>query len=84
MIFFTNLPPTVLFHITKRKNEDYLDSHDLEKFFELLKAKKIYEQETYKNITTKMVEKYKEIFPKDDKLYVRKLALVLEQFFDLK
>jgi hypothetical protein len=61
-----------------------MESNDIEKFFELLKAKKIYEPETYKNITTKMVDKYKEIFPFDGKLYVRKLALILEQFFDLK
>jgi hypothetical protein len=40
--------------------------------------------ELYKEISTKLVEKYNSIFQNDTKLNMRKLALVLEQFFDLK
>jgi hypothetical protein len=63
-----------------------MDLKDLEKFFDLLKAKKIYDIELYNKITTKFTDKYRDIFPndRDGKYYVRKLALVLEQFFDLK
>ncbi len=57
---------------------------DLEKFYDLLKSKKIYDNELYNKITSKLTDKYKDIFPSDQKFYVRKLALVLEQFFDLK
>ncbi len=61
-----------------------MDLDDISKFFELLRAKKIYDAELHNKISSKFVEKYKDIFPNDNKLYVRKLALVLEQFFDLK
>ena len=50
----------------------------------LLKCKKIYDPEIYEDIKTKFISKYRKIFPKEDKLYTRKLSLVLEQFFDLK
>ena len=67
------------------KHEDYFSDEELYKFYELLlKCKKIYDPEIYEEIKTKFVSKYRKIFPKEDKLYTRKLSLVLEQFFDLK
>lgn len=73
-----------LFHITKRKSDEIVDTIDLDKFFELIKAPKIYDIDLYNKITAKFVDKYKDVFPNDKQLYVRKMALVLEQFFDLK
>lgn len=82
MIIIINI---VLFHITKREHEDYFKEEELLKFYELLyKCKKIYDPEIYEEIRNKLIIKYKKIFPKEDKLYTRKLSLVLEQFFDLK
>ena len=48
------------------------------------KCRKIYDQEICEEIRMKFLSKYRKIFPNEDKLYTRKLSLVLEQFFDLK
>ena len=74
-----------LFHITKREHEDYFTPEEVDTFLQLLvKCKKIYDQEICDEIETKFIAKYKKIFPEEDKLYTRKMSLVLEQFFDLK
>jgi hypothetical protein len=36
------------------------------------------------NYLAKLLDKYKEIFPKDEKIYTNKLGLVLELFFEIK
>jgi hypothetical protein len=62
-----------------------MEIEEIHKFFDLLRAKKIYDIELHNKISSKFVDKYKDIFPNDNnKYFVRKLALVLEQFFDLK
>ena len=74
-----------LFHITEREEEEYFKKEELENYFNLLqKCKKIYEPEIIVEIRNKLIPKYKKIFPGNDKMYTRKLSLVLEQFFDLK
>lgn len=61
-----------------------MELDELERFYELLRAKNIYDQELHYKISTKLIEKYKDIFPNDNKILFRKLAMVLEQFFDLR
>ena len=74
-----------LFHITEREEEEYFKKEELENYFNLLqKCKKIYEPEIIVEIRNKLIPKYKKVFPGNDKMYTRKLSLVLEQFFDLK
>ena len=74
-----------LFHITEREEEEYFKKEELENYFNLLqKCKKLYEPEIIVEIRNKLIPKYKKIFPGNDKMYTRKLSLVLEQFFDLK
>ena len=74
-----------LFHITERENDEYFKKEELENYFNLLeKCKKICEPEIVVEIRNKLIPKYKKIFPGNDKIYTRKLSLVLEQFFDLK
>lgn len=74
-----------LFHITERENDEYFTKEELENYFNMLqKCKKVYEPEIQKEIRNKLIPKYKKIFPGNDKIYTRKLSLVLEQFFDLK
>ena len=74
-----------LFHITEREEEEYFKKEELENYFNLLqKCKKIYEPEIIVEIRNKLIPKYKKIFPGNDKMYTRKLSLVLELFFDLK
>lgn len=74
-----------LFHITERQNDEYFTKEELENYFIMLqKCKKIYEPEIQAEIRAKLIPKYKKIFPGNDKIYTRKLSLVLEQFFDLK
>ncbi len=38
----------------------------------------------YNKIKTKFTEKYKDLYPNDDRLNFKKMTLVLEQFFDLR
>ena len=74
-----------LFYITEREDEEYFKKEELENYFNLLqKCKKIYEPEIQEEIRSKLILKYKKIFPGSDKIYTRELSLVLEQFFDLK
>ena len=74
-----------LFHITEREDDEYFTKEELENYFHLIqKCKKVYEPEIQDEIRTKLIPKYKKIFPGCDKMYTRKLSLVLEQFFDLK
>ena len=74
-----------LFHITERENDEYFKKEELENYFNLIqKCKKVYEPEIQDEIRTKLIPKYKKIFPGSNKMYTRKLSLVLEQFFDLK
>ena len=74
-----------LFHITEREDDEYFTKEELENYFHLIqKCKKVYEPEIQDEIRTKLIPKYKKIFPGSDKMYTRKLSLVLEQFFDLK
>jgi hypothetical protein len=74
-----------LFHITEREEEEYFKKEELENYFNLLqKCKKLNEPEIIVEIRNKLIPKYKKVFPGNDKMYTRKLSLVLEQFFDLK
>ena len=74
-----------LFHITEREDDEYFKKEELDNYFNLLqKCKKVYEPEIQEEIRNKLIPKYKKIFPGNDKIYTRKLSLVLEQFFDLK
>lgn len=74
-----------LFHITEREDDEYFKKEELENYFSLLyKCKKICEPEIQEEIRNKLIPKYKKIFPGSDRIYTRKLSLVLEQFFDLK
>jgi len=75
-----------LFHITEREDDEYFKKEELENYFNLLeKCKKLYDSDIQDEIRLKLIPKYKKIFPDNsDKLYTRKLSLVLEQFFDLK
>ena len=74
-----------LFHITEREDDEYFKKEELENYFNLLhKCKKICEPEIQEEIRNKLIPKYKKIFPGSDRIYTRKLSLVLEQFFDLK
>ena len=74
-----------LFHITEREEEEYFKKEELENYFNLLqKCKKLNEPEIIVEIRNKLLPKYKKVFPGNDKMYTRKLSLVLEQFFDLK
>ena len=62
-----------------------MELSDIDRFFQLIKGKRIYDAELYEKITTKLTDKYRDLFPNDNnKFNIRKLALVLEQFFDLK
>jgi len=74
-----------LFYITEREDDEYFKKEELENYFNLLhKCKKICEPEIQEEIRNKLIPKYKKIFPGSDRIYTRKLSLVLEQFFDLK
>ena len=74
-----------LFQITPRKHLDYIEESELDNFYELIKwCKKIYDKDLYDKITNFLVSRYKKIFPKDDKLYTRKMTMILELFFDIK
>jgi hypothetical protein len=74
----------VLLYITRRKYDEYLDKDELDNFYRLLESKKVYDVNLYNKITSKLLERYKDIFPHDEKLYIKKLAIVLEQFFEFK
>ena len=74
-----------LFYITEREDDEYFKKEELENYFNLLHiCKKICEPEIQEEIRNKLIPKYKKIFPGSDRIYTRKLSLVLEQFFDLK
>jgi hypothetical protein len=80
-----NFSSIVLLFISKKNNSDYLETSDIERFFELINGKRVYDPELNEKISTKLVDKYKDLFPNDNnKFYLRKMALVLEQFFDMR
>jgi hypothetical protein len=71
--------------ISKRNDSEYLETSEIERFFELIQGKRVYDPELSERISTKLVDKYKDLFPNDyNKFYLRKMALVLEQFFEMR
>jgi hypothetical protein len=74
-----------LFQITPRKHPDFIEEDELKKFFDLIRwCKKILDKDLLEKISNLLVSKYKKIFPKDEKLYTRKITMILELFFDIK
>ena len=74
-----------LLNIVEREEDEYFKKEELDNFFYLIyNCKKVSENEIQEEIRNKLLYKYNKIFPKTDKIYTRKLSLVLEQFFDIK
>jgi hypothetical protein len=74
-----------LLNIVEREDDEYFNKEELEKYYYLIyNCKKVNENEIQEEIRSKLLSKYMKIFPKNDKIYTRKLSLVLEQFFDIK
>ena len=73
-----------LLNIVEREEDEYFKKEELDNFFYLIyNCKKVSENEIQEEIRNKLLYKYNKIFPKTDKIYTRKLSLVLEQFFDI-
>ena len=74
-----------LFQITPRKHADFVEESELQRFYDLVGCcKKILDKDLLKKISNFLVSRYKKIFPKDEKLYTRKITMILELFFDIK
>ena len=74
-----------LLNIVEREDDEYFKKEELDNFFNLIyNSKKVSENVIQEEIRNKLLSKYYKIFPKNDKIYTRKLSLVLEQFFDIK
>ena len=74
-----------LFQITPRKHADFIEEDELKKFYDLIRwCKKILDKDLHEKISNFLVSRYKKIFPKDEKLYTRKITMILELFFDIK
>ena len=74
-----------LLNIVEREDDEYFSDEELEKYFYLIyNCKKLNENEIQEEIRSKLLKKYRIYFPKSDKIYTRKLSLILEQFFDIK
>jgi hypothetical protein len=70
--------------ITRRNDSDYLEQCDIDRFFELMKGKKVFDQESFNKITGKLLDRYKDQYPNENGLNVWKLSMVLEHFFEIK
>ena len=74
-----------LFQITPRKHADFVEESELQRFYDLVGGcKKISDKDLLEKISNFLVSRYKKIFPKDEKLYTRKITMILELFFDIK
>ena len=74
-----------LFQITPRKHADFVEESELQRFYDLVGCcKKILDKDLLEKISNFLVSRYKKIFPKDEKLYTRKITMILELFFDIK
>ena len=74
-----------LFQITPKKHLDYIEESELNNFYLLIKyCKKIHDKDLYKKIKKFLVSRYNKLFPKDEKLYTRKMTMILELFFEIK
>ena len=74
-----------LFQITPRKHADFVEESELQRFYDLVGCcKKISDKDLLEKISNFLVSRYKKIFPKDEKLYTRKITMILELFFDIK
>ena len=74
-----------LFQITPRKHADFVEESELKRFYDLVGCcKKISDKDLLEKISNFLVSRYKKIFPKDEKLYTRKITMILELFFDIK
>ena len=74
-----------LFQITPRKHADFVEESELQRFYDLVGCcKKISDKDLIEKISNFLVSRYKKIFPKDEKLYTRKITMILELFFDIK
>ena len=74
-----------LFQITPRKHADFVEESELQRFYDLVGCcKKVSDKDLLEKISNFLVSRYKKIFPKDEKLYTRKITMILELFFDIK
>ena len=73
-----------LLYLTKRYNEKYFQIQELEMFFNLLSNCKEYcEKELVDEIKLRLVDRFKYLFPKEDRLNLNQIAITLETFFNL-
>jgi hypothetical protein len=75
-----------LFNIIKKsKDQKYYTKKDIEIFFKLISASKIYEEEFSEDIIERLINRYKAIYKNDiinGKYNIRKLNITLETFFE--
>ena len=73
-----------LLYLTKRYNEKYFQIQELEMFFNLISNCKEYcEKDLVDEIKLRLVDRFKYLFPKEDRLNLNQIAITLETFFNL-
>ena len=73
-----------LLYLTKRYNEKYFQIQELEMFFNLISNCNEYcEKELVEEIKLRLVDRFKYLFPKEDRLNLNQIAITLETFFNL-
>ena len=75
-----------LLYVTRMGEERLLNRQHLKKFFELIKCKRVYDEELCEDITENLILKYASIYPGEKYLMfpLERIMLVLETFFDNK
>lgn len=73
-----------LLYLTKRYNEKYFQIQELEMFFNLISNCSEYcEKELVGEIKLRLIDRFKYLFPKEDRLNINQIAITLETFFNL-
>jgi hypothetical protein len=73
-----------LLQIVPRQNLNYIEEDELKNFSIITKNSKKVDKELSKKIYKYLATRYKKIFPKDEKLNLRKMTMILELFFEIK
>lgn len=75
-----------LLYVTRMGEEKELNKQHLKKFFELIKLKRVYDEELCEDITNNLINRYMSIYPGERYIMfpLERIMLVLETFFDNK
>ena len=75
-----------LLYVTRMGEEKELNKQHLKKYFELIKLKRVYDEELCEDITNNLINRYMSIYPGEKYVMfpLERIMLVLETFFDNK